>query len=342
MSEYLKFANRTAGKALGATLAAVAFVAVAGLGVAHASSFSTLDTTTLSPSPLLPGEFTTVDTALANDGSLGEGFDIQIGAFVGDISEARYAGLFDFDGNGIDDTSGNFAAFRFWNPTEAQGGSIDTLAGAQARIHEIYFESDLQKVLADAPVVYASDSTSFEGGTLRPSKPPGIDPIWGGTFAGLDRGRNKGGDDVDDYHDKIFSGVGEGQWFEVYFATTLDSTKAITDILGDGTIPGRIAMHIGDCDIKDSEYTYDSSDGSYHTSDGSRDHEYGKDHSDKKEYDDSGHETRSGSSCVVDTWPPGDDVTAIPLPAAFPLYGTGLAVMGFIGWRKRRKAQAAA
>lgn len=33
-------------------------------------------------------------------------------------------------------------------------------------------------------------------------------------------------------------------------------------------------------------------------------------------------------------WP----VTVIPLPAALPLYGTGLALMGFVGWRKRRKA----
>ncbi|OUR77841.1 hypothetical protein A9Q83_10030 [Alphaproteobacteria bacterium 46_93_T64] len=31
-------------------------------------------------------------------------------------------------------------------------------------------------------------------------------------------------------------------------------------------------------------------------------------------------------------------VTAVPLPAAFPLYGAGLAVMGFIGWRRKRKA----
>jgi len=31
-------------------------------------------------------------------------------------------------------------------------------------------------------------------------------------------------------------------------------------------------------------------------------------------------------------------ITAIPLPAALPLYGTGLALIGFIGWRKRRKA----
>ena len=33
-------------------------------------------------------------------------------------------------------------------------------------------------------------------------------------------------------------------------------------------------------------------------------------------------------------------VSSIPLPAALPLYGAGLAVMGFIGWRRRRKAAA--
>lgn len=33
-------------------------------------------------------------------------------------------------------------------------------------------------------------------------------------------------------------------------------------------------------------------------------------------------------------------VSAVPLPAALPLYGAGLAVLGFIGWRKRRKAAA--
>ena len=31
-------------------------------------------------------------------------------------------------------------------------------------------------------------------------------------------------------------------------------------------------------------------------------------------------------------------VSAVPLPAALPLYGAGLALIGFIGWRKRRKA----
>ncbi len=31
-------------------------------------------------------------------------------------------------------------------------------------------------------------------------------------------------------------------------------------------------------------------------------------------------------------------ISAVPLPAAAPLYGAGLAVLGFLGWRKRRKA----
>ncbi len=33
-------------------------------------------------------------------------------------------------------------------------------------------------------------------------------------------------------------------------------------------------------------------------------------------------------------------VAVIPLPAALPLYGTGLAVMGFMGWRRKRRAAA--
>ncbi|WP_373084491.1 VPLPA-CTERM sorting domain-containing protein [Sneathiella sp.] len=39
-----------------------------------------------------------------------------------------------------------------------------------------------------------------------------------------------------------------------------------------------------------------------------------------------------------------DDVriSAVPLPAALPLYGAGLAAMGFMGWRRKRKAAAAA
>jgi len=32
--------------------------------------------------------------------------------------------------------------------------------------------------------------------------------------------------------------------------------------------------------------------------------------------------------------------TVIPLPAAFPLFGTGLGILGFLGWRRRRKDQA--
>ena len=34
-------------------------------------------------------------------------------------------------------------------------------------------------------------------------------------------------------------------------------------------------------------------------------------------------------------------VSAVPLPAALPLYGAGLAVMAFIGWRRKRNAKAA-
>ncbi|WP_373085178.1 hypothetical protein [Sneathiella sp.] len=31
------------------------------------------------------------------------------------------------------------------------------------------------------------------------------------------------------------------------------------------------------------------------------------------------------------------NITAIPLPAALPLYGSGLALMSFLGWRRRQK-----
>ncbi len=32
-----------------------------------------------------------------------------------------------------------------------------------------------------------------------------------------------------------------------------------------------------------------------------------------------------------------DTVSAVPLPAGFPLYGAGLAVMGFLGWRRKQR-----
>ena len=34
-------------------------------------------------------------------------------------------------------------------------------------------------------------------------------------------------------------------------------------------------------------------------------------------------------------------VTVTPLPAALPLFATGLGGLGLLGWRKKRKAQAA-
>ncbi len=35
-------------------------------------------------------------------------------------------------------------------------------------------------------------------------------------------------------------------------------------------------------------------------------------------------------------------VSVVPLPAALPLYGAGIAVLGFMGWRRKRKTSAAA
>jgi len=34
------------------------------------------------------------------------------------------------------------------------------------------------------------------------------------------------------------------------------------------------------------------------------------------------------------------NVSAVPVPAALPLFGTGLAIMGFVGWRRRKAANA--
>jgi len=36
-----------------------------------------------------------------------------------------------------------------------------------------------------------------------------------------------------------------------------------------------------------------------------------------------------------------EQLSVVPLPAALPLYGTGLALMGFIGWRRRQRKVAA-
>lgn len=47
--------------------------------------------------------------------------------------------------------------------------------------------------------------------------------------------------------------------------------------------------------------------------------------------------TPTGSFEVIDDVTLGD-INVIPLPAALPLYGTGLAVMGFLGWRRKRQA----
>ena len=36
------------------------------------------------------------------------------------------------------------------------------------------------------------------------------------------------------------------------------------------------------------------------------------------------------------------ELTATPLPAALPLFTTGLGALGLLGWRRKRKAQVAA
>ncbi len=47
---------------------------------------------------------------------------------------------------------------------------------------------------------------------------------------------------------------------------------------------------------------------------------------------------RSSALVEIDAF---SEVQAVPLPAALPLFGTGLGILGFIGWRRRRKAAAA-
>ena len=54
--------------------------------------------------------------------------------------------------------------------------------------------------------------------------------------------------------------------------------------------------------------------------------------------------TRNSLTFTMDDGPNGPDVilsgvfqTAVPLPAALPLFGTGLAALGVIGWRRKRK-----
>ncbi len=44
-----------------------------------------------------------------------------------------------------------------------------------------------------------------------------------------------------------------------------------------------------------------------------------------------------GEDAGLDNVSFGGAVSVVPLPAALPLFGTGLVVMGFLGWRKKRK-----
>jgi len=48
-----------------------------------------------------------------------------------------------------------------------------------------------------------------------------------------------------------------------------------------------------------------------------------------------------GSDVALGGPGPQGNIPPVPLPAAMPLFGTGLAIMGFIGWRRRRQTMAA-
>jgi hypothetical protein len=37
-----------------------------------------------------------------------------------------------------------------------------------------------------------------------------------------------------------------------------------------------------------------------------------------------------------------ENTTSTPLPAALPLFATGIGAMGFVGWRRKRRAQSVA
>jgi hypothetical protein len=54
-------------------------------------------------------------------------------------------------------------------------------------------------------------------------------------------------------------------------------------------------------------------------------------------HDFSPHDSLNGPSLFIDY-----TLTATPLPAALPLFATGLGALGLLGWRRKRKAQAVA
>jgi hypothetical protein len=48
----------------------------------------------------------------------------------------------------------------------------------------------------------------------------------------------------------------------------------------------------------------------------------------------------TGSAYLTVWLPPGLTATELPLPAALPLFATGLGAVGLLGWRRKKKAQA--
>lgn len=212
-------------------------IATGMVSTAHSASVKTLPTTIMDPFPdfLNPNLYQDVPVELANSESIGVGFDMRVGAYVGRFDDYREFDNSEISKNGFE----KFAAFRFLNPAIGEGGLNGS--GSAARIHEIYFESDLVTIL-DNRNVAVSDAYMFNGSKLNPNSPSGIDPDWAGTLFGLDEGKGK-------------TGVGEGMSFEIIFPLLVDSItteRLIYDFLSNGGIGARIALHIGDCDIGNS------------------------------------------------------------------------------------------
>lgn len=219
-----------------------------------------------------------LDMQLANTGSLGSGFDIQVEVEVGDFDTG---------------VTGNEAKFIISNPT---GGT--QADGGLARVLRIYFEDDLDNFLSFGSLSTISDPVAggnpnnsgpkYDEGLsgLNPFNPPGI-TNWTGTAWGFDEA-------------SPYKGVRDGQSFTMIFDILRDNsgddkvadTDALVTILQDPIGLNRLALHVADCENE--------------------------------------------NSCALGS------LTVVPLPAALPLYGTGLAVMGLLGWNRKRKAQGSA
>jgi len=308
MLEFMRSETGRTGKALTRTLAAAVLLVVTGGTSAKASLIDSLVAATTNA----PAEFAAINYSAV---------PTQTGGMWTPEKPSSTVLLPDgFDiqiGASVLERNGQeMAAFRFFNNSSGLSGG--------ARIHEIYFESGLGNVLAPftgenggADYVYTQNSSTptqddfFWGvwNPVTPSEPNSITPDWDGTAFGLDKERPIWGQNG---NKTPHNGLSNGDWYEIIFSLQADWEDQ--DIDGDGVVDvfagGDLTAHLINNILHNDDFA------------GRIGMHIG--------------ECLPNVSCKIDTWP----VTAIPLPAALPLYGTGLAIMGFVGWRKRRKAQA--